>query len=131
MGFRNPFRITVDEDGVAYVTDYSPDSRTPQLFRGPAGTGRLDRAQAGELRLAALLLAGPAVLPVELQHLHAARRPAASRTSATTRRAGRRTRRGGTRRPESTASAADPSPEIWYSYQDNDAASPLGTPCLA
>src|SRR5215212_1561144 len=26
MGFRNPFRITVDDDGVAYITDYSPDA---------------------------------------------------------------------------------------------------------
>ncbi|MFE2586925.1 ThuA domain-containing protein, partial [Streptomyces sp. NPDC059378] len=42
MGFRNPFRIQVDENDVAYVTDYSPDSQTPQNFRGPAGTGRME-----------------------------------------------------------------------------------------
>ena len=42
MGFRNPFRIQVDDAGVAYVTDYSPDSQTPQQFRGPAGTGRVE-----------------------------------------------------------------------------------------
>ena len=30
MGFRNPFRITLDKDDVAFVTDYSPDSQTPQ-----------------------------------------------------------------------------------------------------
>jgi cytochrome c len=42
MGFRNPFRIQVDENDVAYVTDYSPDSQTPQNFRGPAGTGRVE-----------------------------------------------------------------------------------------
>jgi PKD repeat protein/type 1 glutamine amidotransferase len=41
MGFRNPFRIQVDENDVAYITDYSPDSQTPQNFRGPAGTGRV------------------------------------------------------------------------------------------
>ena len=41
MGFRNPFRIQVDENDVAYITDYSPDSRVPQNFRGPAGTGRV------------------------------------------------------------------------------------------
>ena len=41
MGFRNPFRITLDEDDVAYITDYSPDSQTPTNFRGPAGTGRM------------------------------------------------------------------------------------------
>ena len=33
--------IQVDENDVAYVTDYSPDSRVPQDFRGPAGTGRV------------------------------------------------------------------------------------------
>ena len=42
MGFRNPFRIQVDEDDVAYVTDYSPDSNTPTVNRGPAGTGRVE-----------------------------------------------------------------------------------------
>jgi len=42
MGFRNPFRIQVDSDDVAYVTDYSPDSRAPQNLRGPAGTGRVE-----------------------------------------------------------------------------------------
>ncbi|HEU0235287.1 MAG TPA: ThuA domain-containing protein [Candidatus Limnocylindrales bacterium] len=40
MGFRNPFRIQVDDNDVAYITDYSPDSQTPTNFRGPAGTGR-------------------------------------------------------------------------------------------
>ena len=42
MGFRNPFRIQVDSDGVAYVTDYSPDANAPGAFRGPAGTGRVE-----------------------------------------------------------------------------------------
>jgi len=41
MGFRNPFRIQVDENDVAYITDYSPDSQTPSVNRGPAGTGRM------------------------------------------------------------------------------------------
>ena len=40
MGFRNPFRLTLDEDDVAYISDYSPDSQVPANFRGPAGTGR-------------------------------------------------------------------------------------------
>ena len=42
MGFRNPFRIQVDDNNVAYITDYSPDSGTPQQFRGPQGTGRVE-----------------------------------------------------------------------------------------
>jgi PKD repeat protein len=41
MGFRNPFRITIDEDDVAYITDYSPDSSVATVGRGPAGTGRM------------------------------------------------------------------------------------------
>ncbi|HYI18565.1 MAG TPA: ThuA domain-containing protein [Solirubrobacteraceae bacterium] len=42
MGFRNPFRIQVDSDGVAYVTDYSPDANAPGPFRAAAGTGRIE-----------------------------------------------------------------------------------------
>ena len=42
MGFRNPFRIQVDENNVAYVSDYSPDSNTPQRGRGPSGVGRFE-----------------------------------------------------------------------------------------
>ena len=40
MGFRNPFRIQVDENDVAYVSDYSPDAQNPQRSRGPSGVGR-------------------------------------------------------------------------------------------
>lgn len=42
MGFRNPFRIQVDENDVAYVTDYSPDSQSPTPLRAAAGTGRME-----------------------------------------------------------------------------------------
>ena len=42
MGFRNPFRIQVDSDGVAYVTDYSPDANAPGRSARPAGTGRIE-----------------------------------------------------------------------------------------
>ena len=38
MGFRNPFRMTVDpETGWAYVADYGPDANAPDPNRGPAG----------------------------------------------------------------------------------------------
>ena len=40
MGFRNPFRIQVDENDIAYVSDYSPDADDPRRSRGPAGVGR-------------------------------------------------------------------------------------------
>ena len=46
MGFRNPFRVQVDSDGVAYITDYSPDSNIPQTHRGPQGTGRVEVVRA-------------------------------------------------------------------------------------
>ena len=42
MGFRNPFRIQVDKNDVAYVTDYSPDSTPPTPLRAASGTGRLE-----------------------------------------------------------------------------------------
>jgi cytochrome c len=38
MGFRNPFRISVDkETGYVYVGDYGPDSGAPSATRGPGG----------------------------------------------------------------------------------------------
>ena len=42
MGFRNPFRVQVDENDVAYISDYSPDANTQQRSRGPSGTGRYE-----------------------------------------------------------------------------------------
>ena len=38
MGFRNPFRISVDpETGYVYVGDYGPDAGAPSATRGPGG----------------------------------------------------------------------------------------------
>ena len=42
MGFRNPFRVQVDENDVADISDYSPDAGNPQRSRGPAGVGRYE-----------------------------------------------------------------------------------------
>ena len=68
MGFRNPFRVTLDENDVAYVSDYSPDSQTPAALPRTAGHRPVrDRPQAGELRLAALLQDRPGVLQVGLR----------------------------------------------------------------
>ena len=87
MGFRNPFRLQVDENDVAYVSDYSPDANTPPRSRGPSGVGPLrDRPQAGQLRLSDLLLEQARLLPVELPRVraghddrrHAAGQPAAA-----------------------------------------------------
>ena len=144
MGFRNPFRIQVDENDVAYVSDYSPDAQTPQRSRGPVRHRPLSRSCASRPTTAG--------------------RSATSATSATTsgtstssRRARPRpARRWTTRRSRSTAAARrscsttragcvdggpgfEPGlrgrppvtdPDIWYSYRDNNADAPLGTPCF-
>ena len=69
MGFRNPFRIQVDENDVAYVTDYSQDSQhADELPRAGRHRPRGDRPPAVQLRLADLPGAEAAVLQVELQH---------------------------------------------------------------
>ncbi|MFE5022027.1 PQQ-dependent sugar dehydrogenase [Streptomyces sp. NPDC056656] len=44
MGFRNPFRISVDKPtGIVYVGDYGPDAGTADPKRGPAGQVEFDR----------------------------------------------------------------------------------------
>jgi glucose/arabinose dehydrogenase/PKD repeat protein len=41
MGFRNPFRMSVDKkSNNVYVGDYSPDANAPNPARGPQGIGR-------------------------------------------------------------------------------------------
>ncbi len=44
MGFRNPFRLSVDKaTGAVYVGDYGPDAGTTQADRGPSGQVEFDR----------------------------------------------------------------------------------------
>jgi glucose/arabinose dehydrogenase/PKD repeat protein len=44
MGFRNPFRFTVDKaTGVVYLGDYGPDAGTTNPARGPAGQVEFNR----------------------------------------------------------------------------------------
>ncbi|HEV7710818.1 MAG TPA: PQQ-dependent sugar dehydrogenase, partial [Asanoa sp.] len=44
MGFRNPFRISVDKaTGVVYVGDYGPDSGSTDANRGPSGQVEFNR----------------------------------------------------------------------------------------
>ena len=67
MGFRNPFRIQVDENDVAYITDYSPDAQ--HAGAQPRAVRRRplrDRPQAVQLRLSALLLEQARLLQLEL-----------------------------------------------------------------
>ena len=44
MGFRNPFRMSVDKaTGVVYLGDYGPDAGTADPNRGPAGQVEFNR----------------------------------------------------------------------------------------
>ena len=132
MGFRNPFRIQVDENDVAYVSDYSPDAQTPQQFRGPAGTGRFEIVRKpANYGWPLCYKSDLAVLQVELQHLDAAADAAAPEpyrlrqpdAAAAERLALEpRGRPGGRARPRDGPPVTDP--DIWYSYHDNHAAEP-------
>ncbi|MFI5897580.1 PQQ-dependent sugar dehydrogenase [Actinoplanes sp. NPDC051513] len=47
MGFRNPFRISVDKStGAVYVGDYGPDAGTTSATRGPSGQVEFNRVVA-------------------------------------------------------------------------------------
>ncbi|GAA3563377.1 lectin [Nonomuraea rosea] len=47
MGFRNPFRMSVDRPtGVVYLGDYGPDAGTTDPSRGPSGQVEFDRITA-------------------------------------------------------------------------------------
>ena len=141
MGFRNPFRITLDKNDVAYVTDYSPDSQTPQIFRGPPGTGRVEvvRKPAN--------YGWPLCIKPDLPYYKwdfNTSTPLPSATAPETHECD-----NPTRGPQNTSRwvanggpAVEPGleygppitpPEIWYSYRDNQAPpnGPQGTPCFA
>ncbi|ONK11351.1 PQQ-dependent sugar dehydrogenase [Streptomyces sp. MP131-18] len=47
MGFRNPFRMSVDQEtGIVYVGDYGPDAGTASDSRGPGGQVEFNRITA-------------------------------------------------------------------------------------
>ena len=82
MGFRNPFRIHVDQKtGWVLMGDYGPDAGSTEPEPRPAGQRRVQRRQAaGLLRLALLR---PRERPVQGHHVHVAT-PAPAPTRATT-----------------------------------------------
>jgi cytochrome c len=129
MGFRNPFRITLDDDDVAYITDYSPDAQTPTVFRGPAGTGRMMvvRKPAN--------FGWPLCYSPELPYYRwdfNASTPLDSPPQ--TFECNNRTRGPANTSRWNTGLTYPPpiaKPELWYSYQDNNPSNPLGTPCAA
>jgi PKD repeat protein len=141
MGFRNPFRLTLDKNDVAYVSDYSPDSNVPQIARGPAGTGRFEivdkPANYGwplcyktdlpyykwDFNTSTPLPSAAAPEPHECNN--PARGP--QNTSRWAANGGPSVDPGLEYGPPIT------NPEIWYSYRDNSAApnGPQGTQCFA
>ncbi|MEN3308341.1 MAG: cytochrome c [Micromonosporaceae bacterium] len=125
MGFRNPFRLNLDNNDVAYLTDYSPDARAPQVFRGPAGTGRLEivRHPAN--------YGWPACVSPTLPYYRW--NFAAGTTQGTTFECGNPAHGPENTARHNTGRTATPpltAPDMWYSYNDN-ATPPQGTPCAA
>jgi PKD repeat protein/glucose/arabinose dehydrogenase len=136
MGFRNPFRIQVDKDDVAYITDYSPDSRVPQDFRGPAGTGRVMvvRKPAN--------YGWPLCYSTDLPYYRwnfvtqqPLDDPAQVHECDNPERGPQNDSRwnlegGPTVEPGLEYGPPITGPEIWYSFNDNSGDTPLGTPCF-
>ncbi len=137
MGFRNPFRIQVDDEGVAYVTDYSPDSQTPQQYRGPAGTGRVEVVRK-PANYGWPLCYSPDLPYYRWNFLTSTPldSPAQPHECGNPNRGPRNDSRwnlegGPTVEPGLEYSPPITKPDIWYSYQDNNATTPLGNPCFA
>ncbi len=152
MGFRNPFRIQVDENDVAYVSDYSPDSRVNVRGRGPAGTGRFEIVrQASNYGWPVCYKTDlgfnkwshhewPATTPLtpapstNQQGMPATDPPEllADCDGDTIPNTSRWNLEGGPSvEPGLAEVPALTDPDIWYSYNDNSASTPLGTPCAA
>jgi cytochrome c len=129
MGFRNPFRLNLDSNDVAYVTDYSPDSRVPQVFRGPPGTGRM------EIVRHAANYGWPYCVSPTLPYYRwnfAASTPLDNPPQpfecGNPSHGPENTSRHNT---GLTVTPALTAPDMYYSYQDNNQPTPLGTPCAA
>jgi hypothetical protein len=143
MGFRNPFRLQVDENDVAYVSDYSPDANAPQRSRGPSGVGRFEivrhpanygypqcystklgyyRWNFTEFAPGTTTFGIPADNPP--QPIDCGNPDAFENPSRWVRDGGPAFEPGLRLTPPLT------DPDVWYSYRDNNATAPLGTPCF-
>ena len=131
MGFRNPFRIQVDDEGVAYVTDYSPDSQVPENYRGPAGTGRVEIIRKPANYGWPLCYAPN--LPYYQWNFNASR--PLDLADPKPYECGNPNRGPANLSRWNTGRIYSPpvtQPDIWYSFRDNNPSTgPLGTPCLA
>jgi PKD repeat protein len=129
MGFRNPFRLNLDAHDVAYVTDYSPDSQVPQVFRGPPGTGRMEIVRHAA-NYGWPMCASP-TLPYFRWNFAASTpldNPPQTFECGNPAHGPENTSRLNTGQ---TVTPALTAPDLWYSYRDNNAPTPLGTPCAA
>jgi len=129
MGFRNPFRITLDDNDDAFITDYSPDSRTPTVFRGPAGTGRVIVVRQ-PANYGWPLCYSPD-LPYYRWNFNTSTPlddPPQTFECDNPTHGPENTSRWNT---GMTMTPPVARPEVWYSFEDNNVTNPLGTPCKA
>ncbi len=138
MGFRNPFRIQVDENDVAYISDYSPDAGNPQRSRGPAGVGRFEIVRAPSNYGYPICYSKTLGYykwdfseTVPLPYAPAA--PEHQDCGASTIINDSRFNLNGGPGNEPGLREIPPitNPEVWYGGADNRATNPLGTPCFA
>ncbi|HEY6888856.1 MAG TPA: ThuA domain-containing protein [Solirubrobacter sp.] len=144
MGFRNPFRITVDENDVAYISDYSPDSQTPQQYHGPAGTGRYEivrhpanygwpycfKPDLPEYPWNVNLQVPMNALTHQPVPAGQTPQPYSCGGASVPNNDYWNTNGGPGIEPGLTQTPALTAPDIWYSYRDNNTSAPLGTPCF-
>ena len=130
MGFRNPFRIQVDENDVAYVTDYSPDS-SPAARSAARPARAAWRSSASPPTTAGRCAMTPTSRTTSGTSTPSRRSTTRrSRTSATTRPRGRTTPRGGTRASTSGSTPADHATRT-SGTRTRTTDPPAGTPCFA
>jgi type 1 glutamine amidotransferase len=129
MGFRNPFRIDLDAKDVAYLTDYSPDSRVPEVFRGPPGVGRIEVVEQPS-NYGWPLCYSPSLPYFRWDYV--ASKPLDSPpqpfTCGDPRRGPDNTSKWNTGQTQTPPVVA---PEAWYSFNDNNPPALIGTPCFA
>ena len=87
MGFRNPFRITVDpKTGWVLMGDYGPDAGRPTRTAARRAASSTTSSPARQLRLALLRPRERPVQRLQLRHRHVRRRSSTARRRSTTRR---------------------------------------------
>jgi PKD repeat protein len=141
MGFRNPFRVQIDENDVAYISDYSPDANSPARNRGPSGVGRFEIVRKPSNYGYPLCYSSKLgyynwnfheFAPGTTTAGYAGENPTPIDCSADPIINDSRWNLEGGPGFDAGRREVPPitDPEIWYSYNDNRAVNPLGTPCF-